>query len=90
MQDLFLILGIIGMAIILIAFVLGQMHRLKQDDLLYDAMNAVGSSLLVAYAVNGRAWPFLILNAVWAVYSFKDVVRALSLRSRDPGSRSCR
>ncbi len=69
-----LTLGMIGMLLILIGFFMVQSHRWSQDDLKYDLINAVGSLLLVIYGIEGRAWPFVILNTIWALYSLKDVI----------------
>lgn len=70
----FLILGITGMICILYGFLMTQLHRWNQDQTRYDIVNFLGSALLLIYAVEGRAWPFVILNGVWALYSLKDVV----------------
>lgn len=76
-MDFYTIIGIIGMCLILIGFLLNQTGTLNQEMLSYDLINLIGSILLVAYAINGNAWPFVILNAVWALYSLKDVTKAM-------------
>ncbi len=80
--DLPLIIGIVGMVLILVAFFMVQSHSWSQDSLIYDAVNCVGSVLLVIYGITGGAWPFVILNGVWALYSFKDIV--INLSSKKP------
>lgn len=70
-------IGIAGATLVLIAFILEQTHRWKNTDLKYDITNAVGSILLVVYALLLRSYPFLILNAVWALVSLKDVISDL-------------
>jgi len=62
------------MTLILVAFLLEQRGIWKNDELVYDAANCVGSFLLVVYAVDGGSWPFIILNAVWGLYSLHDVI----------------
>ena len=69
-----LMIGIGGMALILLAFLLNQANRWKNDDLIYDLTNFVGSAALVYYAWMGNAIPFIILNTVWAFFSLKDLV----------------
>ncbi len=73
--DLPLVAGIGGMICILIGFFMTQSHRWSQDDITYDIINMIGSSLLVWYGIAGKAWPFVILNTVWALYSLKDVIK---------------
>ena len=73
--DPFLLLGILGMVCILYGFLMVQLHRWNQDQTRYDIMNFLGSALLLIYAIEGRVWPFVVLNGIWAMYSLKDVVR---------------
>ncbi len=77
MNDPHFILGIIGMIFILLSFLLNQLHIWKQDMLIYDVCNAIGSILLIVYAYVDAVWPFVILNAVWAAYSIKDIAKSL-------------
>ena len=77
-SDPYLTLGIIGMCLILLAFLLNQLNIWKQQMLVYDLCNALGGLLLVIYAYDGKAWPFVILNSVWTIYSVKDVVLTLA------------
>lgn len=75
--DLPLLLGILGMILILVGFFGVQTHKMNQDALGYDILNFLGSALLVYYGLVGHAWPFVILNGVWALYSLKDIVSDL-------------
>ncbi len=80
--DPFFAAGLLGMLLILIAFFMVQAHKWSQDGLTYDMINFVGSALLVIYGVAGKAWPFVILNGVWAIYSLKDVVKDMIERGK--------
>lgn len=72
-----LTLGIIGMSLILVGFLLNQLKIWSQDSVVYDLVNFIGSILLLLYALYGGAWPFVVLNGVWALYSGYDVFRAI-------------
>ncbi len=76
--DLFLILGILGMLLVLVGFLMLQRHKWTADDTAYDLVNFLGAGLLVVYAIPGRAWPFIILNGIYALYSLKELVTDLS------------
>lgn len=76
-MDIWLVIGVVGMLCILVAFFCLETHRWSADGITYDAMNLLGSLLLVINAWHGRAWPFLILNAVWALVSLRDVLSDL-------------
>lgn len=77
-----LYLGSLGAALILLAFVMGQLHRWKDTYFIYDLVNLVGSLLLVYYAWVGHSWPFLILNGVWALISLRDCITDLQRNAR--------
>ena len=62
------------MFLILVGFIQEQRGVMKRTDTLYDAINFIGGLFLVVYAVSGKAWPFVILNGVWALYSLKDLL----------------
>jgi len=67
------LIGTAGASIILIFFLLNQFHRIDRDSIWYDIGNFIGSALLVLYAYLLSSVPFLILNAVWAFVSLKDI-----------------
>ena len=73
-----LIIGVFGATTILVFFILEQSHKINNDSILYDGGNLVGSVLLVIYAYFLSSIPFLILNAVWAAFSLKDLLIDLS------------
>lgn len=75
-----LLLGILGMALILIAFVLDEFRKFDSDSGQYNLLNLVGSGLLVYYAYTLWSIPFLILNGIWfAVAGYKLVRRIRTL-----------
>jgi len=68
------IIGASGAFIVLIAFILNQTKKWKEDCLIYDIFNFVGSLLLVVYAVILSSYPFLVLNFIWMALSFRDIL----------------
>ena len=73
-------IGTIGALIILISFILNEVHKLDSDNLIYDIANFIGGSLLAVYAYLLSSIPFLILNIVWAIVALRDVF--LDLRKK--------
>ena len=73
------LLGATGALLILIAFIMNQTHRWKDDYFIYDIVNLIGSALLTVYAILLNSFPFVILNLVWMTVSAKDVVEDLAL-----------
>jgi hypothetical protein len=77
--------GFTGMALILFAFVMNQFHQWKDTSLGYDLVNAVGSTMLITYALFLESIPFLVLNGVWALVSIRDVVWDLKREKKKKG-----
>ncbi|MCK4967535.1 MAG: hypothetical protein KAS12_00645 [Candidatus Aenigmarchaeota archaeon] len=71
-----LILGIAGMALILIAFVLDETDGpIDRDSISYNSLNIAGAFLLLYYAYAIDSIPFLILNAVWFLVATLKLVK---------------
>lgn len=70
---LYLIIGSAGAFLVLFAFVMNQTNRWKNDNIMYDFVNALGSIFLVIYALSSMSIPFIIINVVWGTLSLKDV-----------------
>ena len=76
-MDSLTLIGIVGTGIILLSFLMNQSGKWSATSRSYDIANAVGSAILVGYAVMLDSIPFMILNTVWFLASFFDVVRSL-------------
>lgn len=72
--DFSTVIGILGASLILIAFILEQFKIWKNDWLRYDAVNLIGSILLVWYGLMINGYPFVVLNGIWALVSLRDVI----------------
>lgn len=72
--------GILGAAILLVAFALSQLHFMDHQHIYYDIMNAVGAICLVLYAFDSQVWPFFVLNTVWAFFGLYDIYQELHKR----------
>lgn len=73
--------GAFGALLILIAFIMNQLHKWKDEYLIYDLFNFIGSLILIVYAILLRSYPFLILNGVWAAVSMRDIFKDLQRNS---------
>lgn len=81
MFDIVTIIGTAGAGIILIFFLLNQLKLFSVDNIWYDSANLLGSGLLILYSILIDSIPFLILNIVWFLFSFKDVIVYFTKRS---------
>lgn len=74
-MDITLLIGISGSAVILAAFILNQVGKWTSESYYYDLANFAGSAILTIYAYLINSVPFIIINVVWALFSFKDIVQ---------------
>lgn len=74
-MNIFLSLWTLGSCLLLLSFFMEQTHRWKDSDIKYDTVNFCGAVLLVVYAYSGDAYPFLVLNSVWAIISLRDIIK---------------
>jgi len=76
-----IILGIIGVAFILVGFLLDEFNTpVNQDSESYQILNIVGSGFLAYYSYILGSIPFIVLNAVWFIASFYKLTRILYRR----------
>ena len=59
--------------LLLFAFIMNQIQRWKNDYLVYDLVNFIGSVFLVIYALILPSFPLLLLFLVWSSISVYDV-----------------
>lgn len=74
------IIGIIGVGLILIAYLLNTEKLIPQNGKLYYTMNVIGAatacyaSFLISY------WPFIILEATWTLVSIYGLMRVMKIK----------
>jgi hypothetical protein len=72
------LVGSIGVAILLIAFLLNLVGRLRGADRRYQAMNAFGAALTCWASWQIEFWPFVVLEATWSAAAVVAMVRPTS------------
>ena len=67
-------IGFIGVAILLIAFLLNLLKKISSESLVYILLNIIGAGLscLASWLINYM--PFVILEATWTVVSLFALV----------------
>lgn len=58
--------GIVGLFLLLFAFLLNVMRKIERNGYAYDGMNFVGAILLAVYAFFANIYLFFVLEVVWA------------------------
>jgi multidrug transporter EmrE-like cation transporter len=75
------VIGIIGVAIIVVAYLMLQLEKLKSTDLAYSVTNALGASLIVASLIVDFNLSALLMEVFWVLISFIGIGRHLRLKT---------
>jgi hypothetical protein len=66
--------GFIGVALLLIAFLLNLSGRLKKEQFIYLIMNLTGAGLACYASILLNYLPFVILEGCWTLVSIAGIV----------------
>lgn len=74
MNELF---GYAGLTLLLIAFALNFMNKLKTTSKIYNVLNIAGAILLAYYSYLLNSIPFIMLQATWGIFALFNLIRTL-------------
>jgi nucleoside recognition membrane protein YjiH len=70
-------LGSMGVAILLVAFLLNLMKKITESSVPYLSMNAIGAAMTCIASILIMFVPFIILEAVWTLVSLVTLIKVL-------------
>ena len=74
------IVGTLGVAIIILTYVLLQIERIRSDQLSYSLLNAVGASLILISLYFDFNLPSVVVEAFWLLISLFGIGKWISRR----------
>ncbi len=74
------IIGIIGVALILIAYFLNTERLIPVNGKLFFVINIIGAALACYASYLISYWPFVILEGTWMFVSIYGLMRAMRIR----------
>jgi hypothetical protein len=72
------LIGTIGVTILLIAYFLNLIHKIKNDSLAYLFLNFAGAAIACLASVLLKYWPFIILEGCWTIVSAAGIFTYLN------------
>ena len=72
------LIGSLGVTILLIAFVLNLLKKLKSESAAYLLMNVVGALLAGISSYMISFWPFVVLECVWVIASLIPLLKKIT------------
>ena len=75
------IFGSVGVALLLLAFLMNLLKKWAQDSLPYILMNTIGAGLACASSVLIHFFPFIILEGTWMLVSLFALAKYFKQRN---------
>ena len=75
------LVGLIGVAMIVVTYLLLQLDKLRSADLAYSVLNALGASLIVASLIVDFNLSALLMEVFWVLISFIGIGRHFRLKT---------
>ena len=75
------ILGSVGVALLLIAFLMNLLRKWSQDSIQYILLNTIGAGLACASSVLIHFFPFIILEGTWMLVSLFALAKYFKQRN---------
>lgn len=85
MYGIYDFIGLAGAALIILAFLLLQMDKLKATDLRYSAFNAAGASLIIISLLINWNLSAFIVEAFWLLISLYGIIKRFRSSTSTPG-----
>ena len=74
------ILGTLGVAVIILTYILLQTERVRSDQLIYSLLNAIGAALILVSLYFDFNLPSVVVEAFWLVISLFGIGKYLARR----------
>ncbi|PYT01294.1 MAG: hypothetical protein DMF63_00115 [Acidobacteria bacterium] len=74
------IIGTLGVAVIIITYVLLQIERVRSDQLIYSLLNAIGASLILVSLYFDFNLPSVVVEFFWLLISLFGIGKYLVRR----------
>jgi uncharacterized protein with PQ loop repeat len=71
------VMGSLGVAILLIAFLLNLLKIIKTESLIYSLLNLIGAGIACYASYLISYFPFVILEGSWALVSLVALIKEL-------------
>jgi hypothetical protein len=75
------ILGTLGVAVIILTYVLLQIERVRSDQLIYSLLNAIGAGLILVSLYFEFNFPSAVVEFFWLVISLFGIGKYLARRN---------
>ena len=75
------LVGNIGVVLLMVAYLMLQLNKLRSDELAYSLLNAIGASLIVLSLLVNFNLSALLMEVFWVLISFVGIYRYFRLKA---------
>jgi len=75
------LIGNIGVVVLMIAYLMLQLNKLRSDGLAYSVLNAAGASLIIVSLLVNFNLSALLMEVFWVLISFVGIYRYFRLKA---------
>ena len=75
------LIGNIGVVVLMVAYLMLQLNKLRSDGLAYSVLNAAGASLIIVSLLVNFNLSALLMEVFWVLISFVGIYRYFRLRA---------
>jgi len=75
------LVGNIGVVVLMIAYLMLQLNKLRSDGLAYSLLNAIGASLIIISLLYDFNLSALLMEVFWVLISFVGIYRYFRLKA---------
>jgi hypothetical protein len=69
------LVGNVGVVVLVVAYLMLQLNKLRSDELAYSLLNAIGASLIVVSLLYDFNLSALLMEVFWVLISFVGIYR---------------
>ena len=74
-------IGNVGVVVLMIAYLMLQLNKLRSDGLAYSVLNAAGASLIIVSLLVNFNLSALLMEVFWVLISFVGIYRYFRLKT---------
>ena len=74
--------GVVGVSILLIAFLLNLWNKIASNSLTYILLNLMGAGIACVASIMLKYLPFIILEAVWTLVTLGSLIKYFQGKGR--------
>jgi hypothetical protein len=74
------LIGNVGVVVLMTAYLMLQLNKLRSDGLAYSLLNAIGASLIIVSLIYNFNLSALLMEVFWVLISFVGIYRYFRLK----------